>query len=186
MYVLTAIKKISADKMICYSPGEYHDEIRKWLGNDYSFFKQTGTGLGERMFNAFNEKFQEGYKNLIIIGTDVPYLNVSEFEKSFNALEKNDIVIGPSKDGGYYMIGFKKETFSVDAFINIPWSTNEVYKKTISILRKKKFKILKTKKCHDIDLPEDLKYLYSRYQNGKFIGEFTSKFFEKYKVEIGH
>ena len=115
---------------------------------------QVGGDLGERMSNAFRKLFQEGYKKVVIIGTDCPEIQSSDIDAAFRSLEKNEVCIGPALDGGYYLLGMRR--FHECLFQNIPWSSSEVTAKTKEILisRQISFDLLKT--LRDIDTEEDL------------------------------
>jgi len=99
-------------------------------------------------------------KNIIFIGTDLPDLSHMDIVKTISKLEKKDVIIGPSNDGGYWLIAFSQRLISKNnylPFINIKWSSNDVLKKTIDNLSQQKIKIdfLNTKididTVHDID-----------------------------------
>ena len=117
--------KTEAEKFVFYADDICTDDI--W--NDYKKYAQRGNDLGSRMENAFKNIFDEHYENIIIIGSDCFELTSEIISLSFSLLEKNDVVIGPAKDGGYYLLGMKKMYPTI--FENIPWSTSEVFNQTI-------------------------------------------------------
>jgi rSAM/selenodomain-associated transferase 1 len=96
---------------ICYTPPDAHDQITEWLGQDYYYLPQTGDDLGDRMDGAFASVFSTDVEKALLIGSDIPELTPEVIEEAFAALEKNDAVIGPADDGGYYLVGFRKNTF---------------------------------------------------------------------------
>lgn len=114
---------------------------------------QQGSDLVERMKNAFQYVFSLGFHNVCIIGTDAPGLNSETILKAFKMLGDNDYVIGPSKDGGYYLLGMK--TANNDMFENISWSTDEVLNQTIAKINSagKKYSLLE--ELCDVDTVED-------------------------------
>ena len=115
---------------------------------------QSGDDLGEKMKNAFQDGFSEGYDRIVIIGSDLPDMSSELIDKSFQSLSFMDTVIGPASDGGYYLLGIKK--MISELFENVNWSTNEVLEITLERLTKKKesYFLLETK--NDIDTKEDL------------------------------
>ena len=115
---------------------------------------QSGDDLGEKMKNAFQDGFYEGYERIVIIGSDLPDMNSVLIDKSFQSLSFMDTVIGPALDGGYYLLGMKK--MISELFQNIHWSTDAVLETTLERLTKKKesYFLLETK--NDIDTKEDL------------------------------
>lgn len=112
---------------------------------------QKGKDLGERMGNAFKEAFQTFHK-VVIIGTDLWTVEAGDIEKAFNALNNNTAVIGPSLDGGFYLLGLTRYLPSL--FKNKLWGTGEVLEKTVSDLSEEKVFFLAEK--NDIDTFEDL------------------------------
>jgi len=130
-------------------------QVKKWLGESFLYFHQSGNNLGERMKNAFEKTFDKGYDNAIIIGTYIPGINSNLVIKSFKLLDKYDCVIGPSSDGGYYLLGIKKKYPYL--FENINWSTGTVLSDTIKKLKSKKLTYFLLEELIDIDTADDLK-----------------------------
>lgn len=115
---------------------------------------QQGEDLGQRMRTAFEEGFKKGYDRICLIGSDLPDISSQLIDQAFQSLAFMDTVIGPSVDGGYYLIGLKR--LIPEIFENIEWSTNKVLEQTLEKLTKKKesYFLLETK--NDIDTLEDL------------------------------
>ncbi|GHA42927.1 hypothetical protein GCM10007103_25110 [Salinimicrobium marinum] len=133
----------------------YSERIEKEdLWNEtYGEKLQKGEDLGERMKNAFQNGFESGYRNIIIIGSDLFEITKDDLEEAFNALENSDYVIGPAKDGGYYLLGMK--TLNLKLFKNKSWSTASVFEDTIKDINSKHITILE--KRNDIDVFEDIR-----------------------------
>lgn len=121
------------------------------------FHLQFGNNLGERMKNAFIEVFSAGYKQAIIIGSDLPDLPGRVMIEAFQALQVKDAVIGPSRDGGYYLLGFKQNTLLHSVFYDIPWSTGSVYRDTIRELEGRAYDTYELETMNDMDHIEDLR-----------------------------
>jgi len=85
---------------------------------------QIGENLGQRMHRTFIDLFAKGYKQVIIVGTDVPTLPLPVYQEAFAMLGRSDVVLGPALDGGYYLIGLTKPTEQL--FTGVPWSTDQV------------------------------------------------------------
>jgi len=96
---------------------------------------------------------------VVLVGSDIPDLPLEFIEEAFTSLEEKDVVIGPSLDGGYYLIGFKDKKFSPQAFKGIPWSTERVFEETMKILKHEGLTVHALKPQRDIDTVEDLKSL---------------------------
>ena len=104
------------------------------------------------MKKAFLTAFDDGFDSVVLIGSDSPDLPQAYIKLAFSALKTNDVVLGPSSDGGYYLIGM---TQNYDIFENIPWSTSKVFEKTIEKIDKLGLKIKTLSVLYDIDTNED-------------------------------
>lgn len=144
-----ATKNMTADKRIYFS-----DAIvdTKWK-NDYKTV-QEGKNLGERMKNAFKKGFKDGYKRIVLIGSDLPDITENHINNGLDALKNNDAVFGPAEDGGYYLIGLSKMYDIV--FDNKPWSESTLLKKTLNELKENQITFTTLETLNDIDTFEDL------------------------------
>ena len=138
-------------------PVDALEGLKTWLGEDYLYMLQQGENLGERMKNAFTETLAMNFKRVVLIGSDIPSLPLEFIEEAFLSLEKKDVVIGPSLDGGYYLIGFRDEKFSHRAFKGIPWSTERVFEETMKVFEHEGLRVHTLKMLRDIDTIQDLK-----------------------------
>lgn len=125
----------------------------KWPGKEK--FVQQGEDLGARMKDAFNKGFEDGYERIIGIGSDLPDLTAAVMIEGLSALEDSEVVFGPAKDGGYYLIGMKQMVPSI--FENKPWSTEKLLELTLSELKSQNKTVHLLKELNDIDTLEDLK-----------------------------
>ena len=165
---------------IAFHPHNAKSTIIRWLGKQYLYLPQTGEGLGERMAHAFKHIFSEGYQKALIVGSDIPDLPQSVILKAFESLGTYDAVIGPSFDGGYYLIGFRHDTFSNEVFQEIDWGTDTVFSQTLDrFKREQTVRIMPL--WWDIDLPEDIKGLLERSKNTAFENSRTISFIKKSK-----
>ncbi len=142
---------LSADKVV-FNNTEPIDQD-DFSSTHFSKKTQRGDDLGEKMSNAFQEGFQNNYEKVVIIGSDLYDLQTRDIDEAFLQLTHNDYVIGPAKDGGYYLLGMKK--FTPEVFQEINWSTATVLKETLHILKNKKVALLTQK--NDIDTIDDIK-----------------------------
>ena len=142
---------LSADKVV-FNNTEPIDQD-DFSSTHFSKKNQRGDDLGEKMSNAFQEGFQNNYEKVVIIGSDLYDLQTRDIDEAFLQLTHNDYVIGPAKDGGYYLLGMKK--FTPEVFQEINWSTATVLKETLHILKNKKVALLTQK--NDIDTIDDIK-----------------------------
>ncbi len=120
-----------------------------------SFTIQQGEDLGQRMSAAFKKLFKE-HQSVVLIGCDLPDLTTVLISRAFDALQNNDLVIGPSCDGGYYLIGLKKETPGL--FKEISWSTEKVLKQTLERAQQLSLNVQLLDQLRDIDTLDDLHF----------------------------
>jgi rSAM/selenodomain-associated transferase 1 len=126
-----------------------------WAGSGFEYYYQEGNDLGERMSNAFNKVFTVGAKKAVIVGTDVPDVSKNLIASTFKLLDEKDFVIGPSTDGGYYLLGMKN--LNSNLFSGISWSTEAVLNQTINRITKNNFSFAKLEELYDIDDERSLK-----------------------------
>ena len=161
---------------LCFYPPEKEQQFVEWIGNSYTYWPQRGHDLGERMKNSFCDAWQEGYKYTVVTGSDIPDLPRSFIDGSFLKLEKNDVVIGPALDGGYYLIGFRHDSFFPGVFDGINWGTEAVCVETLNMLESEGLSVATLPRWSDIDTPEDLRYLCERNLNKPFYRSNTISF----------
>ena len=114
------------DLAICYA-GE-----QGWFADNFPAFRllaQTGPDLGARMEQSLGDLFAAGYQRVVLIGSDLPDLPLKEINQAFELLHDVDVVYGPARDGGYYLVG--ESTHCPDLFRNIPWSTGVVLEESL-------------------------------------------------------
>jgi rSAM/selenodomain-associated transferase 1 len=128
--------------------------MRKWLGPARELFPQGRGRLGLRMKRAFQQAFQAGFNRVILIGSDIPGLTPAILKKAFSALSFHDLVLGPARDGGYYLIGMTRPLPLL--FQGIPWGTAFVFEATAGIARQSGLTPFLLEPLNDIDRPEDL------------------------------
>jgi len=141
----TILEELAQEVIVFYSGAE-----ASTLQDYFPTFKlnaQKGTDLGERMQQAFQWGFSQGYKNLILIGTDLWEIETPLISLAFKQLQTHDCVIGPSTDGGYYLLGKKENIPAV--FQNKAWSTASVLTNTLADLQDHQVALLPEKT--DID-----------------------------------
>jgi len=158
---------------IFFYPPDQRKVLCKWLGHDRSYEPQTGDDLGERMKRAFEKCFSDGFDTAILIGGDIPDLTGEIIKEGFATLRSSDVVIGPSHDGGYYLIGFKSGTFLPEVFTGISWGTDGVLRSTCKILENKGLRLSLLPLWRDIDTYEDLTALIERHRNTPFANSRT-------------
>ena len=133
--------------------------MQNWLGQDFEYRPQGSGDLGLRMQRSFEDAFRAGATEAVIIGTDIPEITDVIIQKAFDALKLKNLVLGPAKDGGYYLIGLQKDTLSQaisNLFLGINWGAEDVLEKTIKIAKHSKVSFTLLEVLEDVDYPEDL------------------------------
>ena len=124
---------------------------------------QQGDTLTERLSHAFGGAFYSGYKRVLAIGTDAPFVNRFTIRESIALLTDADCVIGPATDGGYYLIGMNK--FVPEIFSGISWSTKKVFHETMQKVEALGLTASIMKEMSDVDNYNDLISLENRFEN---------------------
>lgn len=134
--------------------------MRKWLGPSFTYRSQGQGDIGRRMERALADGFQEGYTSIVIIGSDVPDISSDIIQQAFEELQKNNLVLGPADDGGYYLIGIPKADNVLtypELFEAINWGTNKVLSQTIAAANQLGIGYALLDTLKDVDRPADFK-----------------------------
>ncbi|MFQ5583113.1 MAG: TIGR04282 family arsenosugar biosynthesis glycosyltransferase [Calditrichia bacterium] len=145
------------DLFIYFWPPATREEMQNWLGRDLNFFPQKEGDLGEKMCTAFDNLFDMGYLRGCIIGSDLPFLTTTDIRSAFAALDSSDVVLGPTFDGGYYLIALKKNHPVL--FHEVDWSSERVWPQTLEKAQESGLMVFELDKKRDIDTYEDLQTL---------------------------
>jgi uncharacterized protein len=129
------------------------EQMKRWLGPIVLLSKQKGEDLGQRMHHSFSAAFKQGCKKVVLIGTDVPEASKEHLRFAFNALDNNDMVLGPAHDGGYWLIGL---TGLFEVFENIQWGGDRVLESTLSLAEGLGLKTSLLDPLLDIDTIDDV------------------------------
>ncbi len=152
--LLKRTDNMSSERLIFYTPANKRAKVSSWLGDDSKLYPQKGDDLGQRMCNAFQFAFAEGARKTVIVGTDIPLLSKEVTLTAFKELENHQCVIGPSPDGGYYLLGLSH--FDGRIFQGIHWGTGEVLDQTLGAVASLGLTYTLLEKHFDIDDIEDL------------------------------
>ncbi len=166
--ILIMLDKLAVNLKIIFTPANAEKYFIQWLGRDYCFETQQGVVLGDRMKRAFCRAFEQGFDSVALIGSDSPDLPQEYIKLAFSALKTNDAVLGPSSDGGYYLIAFDKDAFLSEVFDNISWSSELVFQQSVNTLREHSLKLFSLPQWYDIDNSQDLNDLIERNVHSSF------------------
>ncbi|MEW6666315.1 MAG: TIGR04283 family arsenosugar biosynthesis glycosyltransferase [Thermodesulfobacteriota bacterium] len=142
-----------ADVAVQYEGGTKR-QMLGWLGPGLMFLPQTRGDLGLRMYAAFEDAFRTGYRKVLLFGTDIPDLSPRHLEEALEALEGKDLVLGPSTDGGYWLIGLKRQA---DLYQGIQWGSEGVLRETLRAAEQKGLSSHLLSPLTDIDTVEGLR-----------------------------
>lgn len=138
---------------VCFEGGGA-GAMARWLGNGFAYRPQGGGDIGERMARAFERVFRDGGGKAVLVGSDIPGLTGDLIREAFDALESDDLVLGPARDGGYYLVGLKRT--AAELFQDVPWGTERVLERTLEIAEDLGLSARRLETLRDLDRPEDL------------------------------
>lgn len=132
--------------------------LAKTTGLDYFWIdehQQTGEDFEQRYLNAIQTVFDKDYGQVISIGNDSPELNLTHIHQAIESLKHNDMCFGPSKDGGFYLWGTKKEFFRKEDFLGFAWKTKDLLSEILNKLKQKSISVSCIQSLVDLDHRED-------------------------------
>jgi rSAM/selenodomain-associated transferase 1 len=141
-------------RLFFFAPAAALAEIRTWLTGE-TCVAQEGADLGARMAAAFGHAFAAGASRAVLIGSDAPDLSRVHVATALAALADHDLVLGPSTDGGYYLIGLQRPWPRL--FEGMPWSTPAVLEQTLDRAREMRLYVHRLGVLSDIDTLSDLR-----------------------------
>ena len=146
-------RKLDAHLFVAYTPDADWESL-KTVFPHAGFYPQKGNDLGERMYRVIRKVLELGYESAVLTGTDLPMMTAAHLERGFAVLEEKDIAIGPTSDGGYYLIGMKKpcrEVFRVEGY-----GGASVFESTVAAAEDAGLSVGLALPCDDVDTPGDL------------------------------
>ena len=148
-----ACQAVSTELEVRFEGGS-EQAMSHWLGEGARFLPQATGDLGERMASAFDESFRAGPTATVIIGSDCPGLTPDVIIAAFARLKESTAVLGPARDGGYYLIGLSSPM--PELFRGIAWGTERVLADSLAVLQHRGCQPALLNALEDIDRPEDL------------------------------
>ena len=155
------LERPGLERIVWIEPGSRMPEASRWLGPSFRYRPQPAGDLGVRLSAAFGEAFREGDEHVVAIGTDCPGLGAPLLDRAFDVVASGKAVLGPSEDGGYYLIGLPRP--SPNVFREIPWSTSEVFRVTRGRLEGDGAEVAILETLRDLDTPDDFTALLRRW-----------------------
>lgn len=155
---------VSADLYIAYAPEGGWTILREVFPAAQGFFPQAGQDLGDRMHRALAHVLALGYEACVLIGSDLPELSSGHLSAAFAALETADVTLGPTVDGGYYLVGLKQPCKAL--FTGQRYGHGGVYENAVAAALAAGRSFRPAPPCRDVDVPEDLRRLYGTVPPG--------------------
>jgi len=159
LHVAHVLREKRSVQASIFHAGGSRQAFRELLGPELCYVEQSGESLGERMESAFQYMFKLGCAKAVLIGSDCPGLEVSTLEEAFRALDTAEVVFGPARDGGYYLLGLTRPVPGL--FRNIPWGTGDVLDLSLRQARQSNLSVHLLGTLQDVDEAEDLEAFYS-------------------------
>lgn len=179
MDLMTTFKQLKdIDIFITYTPDNSLHILEGIVPNHIKTFPQLGEDLGDKMDNAIKEVCSKGYEKVILIGSDIPDIKSEDIRTSFQILDNHDVVLGPTYDGGYYLVGMKISNEKL-FHINKKWGGKSVLESTIEIGNDLGLEIGLSIKYRDIDTKEDL-FEFER-KNKDSLTSYTMEFIKEWR-----
>ncbi len=141
-------------RRVFWSPPEAEAAMAAWLPGEV-LLPQVPGDLGRRMAEAFEHTFGAGARRSVLIGTDVPALGRGQILTAFDALARHDVVLGPARDGGYYLVGLSRPQPGL--FEGVPWGTAEVLDVTLERARSLRLSVAFLETLDDVDTIADVR-----------------------------
>lgn len=140
-----------------FSPDDARDEVSGWTREGWTLHPQGEGDLGRRLARAFEDGFARGARRVLIIGSDCPEVMPADVAEAFAALQAHDVVLGPARDGGYWLIGLR--AVQPELFLEIAWSTAKVLDQTLDRARSRGLSVRLLRTLADVDTEEDWRVL---------------------------
>lgn len=162
--LLRRLNEAGDERTVVYSPIERISEFQTMGGEDWTLTPQSEGDLGERLISFSRSVLdnQSQQSNLVIIGSDCLDVDAALIQKAFDALNQNQVVLGPSFDGGYYLIGLSN--YIPNIFENVAWSTDSVFEQTLQRIQQHDLSWFQLPTLNDVDEINDLKNLHARLE----------------------
>lgn len=164
---LAKLRLLSTDRSVTiavFFDGGNELLMKLWLGSDLNYRRQASGDLGKRMHAAFDAAFREGAERAVMVGTDIPELSREVVERALTEIERVDLVLGPTIDGGYCLIGLRKAYREL--FTGIPWSSGTVLADTLETAQRLGLSTVVLDPLRDVDRPADLEH-WGKVEDGR-------------------
>ncbi len=159
-FVSTLLERLSdcgEQRWLAYTPHERASQFEGLLPDDWEMEPQAAGDLGLRMKAFFEHRFAEGCRRVVLLGSDSPNVPLEYVRQAFDRLQRHNVVLGPTEDGGYWLVGAAGGVPNI--FDSIPWSTPQVWSASLAAIRSAGLSHSEVPTWYDIDEQEDLSRL---------------------------
>lgn len=163
---------------LCYTPEGEEETFEEVEREGSLMIPQRGDELGERLTNCFADLFALGFESVVVIGADSPTLPGDYVFDAFECFETDDdVIIGPTEDGGYYLVGMRKPHARI--FEDVPWGGAGVLDATLDRAREAELNLVLLPEWYDVDTPEDFERLKRELEANRDFAKFTRRFLKE-------
>ena len=153
---LSRFESIETDRCLVFAPAEQREDFVD-LADNWQLTPQVEGNLGARLHAFFASQFHSGYQRVLVVGADSPNLPLAHIDQAWQLLDEYAVVLGPTDDGGYYLIGAAEKT--PPALEGIPWGSSDVWEATLAALGRAGVQHAVLPAWYDIDRLPDLRRL---------------------------
>ena len=157
------------EDIICLFQNEERNRRVSARAGEIALIPQSGANPGERITSLAARLFEDGAKRILFTCSDNPLIEPIIFKASFELLKKHSAVIGPTFDGGYYVLGLSRPDISV--FDSINWNSDGLYRQITEKLNADLINWQELELSYDIDRPAELEQLYFDIDNLRLAGK---------------
>ncbi len=155
--ILDRFASLGDRRVVGFSPPDREEAFRAVASEAWTVKAQVAGDLGARMAAWFEEAFVAGATRVVLIGSDSPNLPAAFIQSAFDALSSHDVVLGPSDDGGYYLVGMSKMVSEL--FVDVDWGSEQVWEQSIGRLDQAGASFHQLDEWYDVDQLPDLQRL---------------------------
>lgn len=182
--LLARFSDVADRRILAFSPPERRAEFEALAGRCWQLAEQSAGDLGQRMQRYFKDAFERGASRVVLLGSDSPTLPVEYVEQAFELLNKISVVLGPSDDGGYYLIGAAERVPPI--FDDIAWSSEAVWEQTTNRLRSLGQDFRELPPWYDVDDEKDLRRLRDELSDEPSSQGYTDREFALLRDSMAH
>ena len=157
--VVTSALTVGANLIVAFTPAEGRSVLGAALPQNVLWLQQQGANLGERLDSVINHAAESAFSPIVVLGADSPTIPPSLIENALHVLTTGaaEIVLGPTTDGGYYLIGFRKPDSAV--LRNVTWSSPSTFEQTVRNIKQLELSLFTLPQWYDVDTFADLNFL---------------------------